>query len=349
MSFLQYQHETPEFINNYLKYRRYVLFDPETTIDETFFDLRTFFRYLILALENDKNKIENITRDEFRNISIKNITLTEANKVTGQIIINFSYFLAYNLNNESKARNRKLATLKKFFEYLNTNNLIPTNPASNIDFARVPKRLAKFLNLYQSKQLLATAVNSEKKYKTRNYAIICLFLNLSIRLSELVNIDIDDIKLDEKSIKVCGKGNKERILYLDDACIEAINEYLKLRETLPITNPDHNALFLSSRKQRISKRNVQIIIKEEMQTAFNDIEDSKKINHVHTLRHSSVSLMYNINDTDIFVLKKILGHTSLSATEIYTHIDPKKLKFIMENFGVSDLIKREKENLNNGK
>ena len=114
MSFLQYQHETPEFINNYLKYRRYVLFDPETTIDETFFDLRTFFRYLILALENDKNKIENITRDEFRNISIKNITLTEANKVTGQIIINFSYFLAYNLNNESKARNRKLATLKNF-------------------------------------------------------------------------------------------------------------------------------------------------------------------------------------------------------------------------------------------
>ncbi len=210
MSFLDYQSESPEFLNNYLKYIKFISFNAQTTVDETYFDLRTLFRYFKLVLY-DKEKLDNFNLDHFKAISIKDITLDDIKKITTQNLDNFIQFLHYDLGNSPKTRNRKLASLKKLFEYLSVNNYIPNNPALGLRSARIEKRLPKYLSLEQSKKLLSNTINTNSKYKIRNYAITCIFLNCSLRLSELVGINISNIKIDdsEQTIKITGKGNKD--------------------------------------------------------------------------------------------------------------------------------------------
>lgn len=341
MSFLEYQKKNPEFLNNYLKYIRYISFGAETSVDGEYFDLRTYFRYVKL-INSDENIIYNITPEEFRKVEIKDVTLSQISNIRRNTITDFIYFLNYTLNNGAKARNRKLYSIKKFYEYLATNNFIAHNPTTGVRSAAVEKRQPKYLNLQESKKLLSVSINSNKEFKIRNYAITCLFLNCSIRLSELVGIDLTDFKLDEGTLKVKGKGNIERIIYLDDAAREAIEEYLKVRPELPKENKDHKALFISKQNKRISKRTVQHIIVNELYDTF---EEKKDGFHTHTLRHSSATLMYNENDTDIFVIQKILGHRSIASTEIYTHVSSRKMKDIMENCTISSILAKKKEEI----
>lgn len=339
MSFLIYQKQNPEFLNNYLKYKRYISFKAKTTIDESYFDLRTLFRFLKLTLY-DEEKLNNITAEEFKNIQIDDLTMEDINKVTSEDLHSFIRFLNYTLNNCPKTRNRKLASTKRFFEYLDINNLNVGNPSFGMKTATVEKRIPKHLNLTESKQLLSNVIKSDQRHKIRNYAITCIFLNCSLRLSELTGINLTDIKMDksEKTIKIRGKGNKERIIYLDDAVCESIKSYMKVRPPLGKDNIDHDALFISEQKKRISNRTVQTIISNELKET---LDESKKGYHTHSLRHTSATLMYNENDTDIFVLKKILGHKCLAATEVYTHVSDKKLKHIMENCTISSILERE--------
>lgn len=338
MSFLKYQKENPEFLNNYLKYKRYIEFCAETSVDEAYFDLRTLFRYIKLSLYHTE-KLKDITIAEFKEVTIKEITINDLGKITQFSIDKYIVFLSNTLNNDVSTRNRKIASAKKLFEYLEINNHITFNPTKWTEYGRVKDRLPVYLNLEESKKLLAASINSECQNKIRNYAITCIFLNCSLRLSELVLIDLTDIKIDnsEQTIKINGKGNKQRLLYLNEAVCEAIKLYLEVRPKLSKENPDYNALFLSNRNKRISNRMVQTIIKEELKAVF---EEEYKKYHTHSLRHSSASLLYNENDIDIFVLKEILGHASIEATEIYTHVSNEKLKRIMENFAVSSILEK---------
>lgn len=336
MSFLTYQKENPDFLNNYLKYNRFISFRAETSVNEMYFDLRTFLRYIKMQKTNNFD----IGVEDFKKINIKDITINDLNTVNQKTINDFIYFLRYTLDNNPKTRNRKLATLKKFFEYLAINNHINFNPAQNINSAKIEKRNPKYLNLTESKELLSKTINSNQRFKIRNYAITCIFLNCSIRVSELILINITDIKLDEGTLKIKGKGDKERIIYLNDATTEVIEKYLETRPVLPKTNPDYNALFISEQRKRISRRSVQNIIEQELYLLF---EDKKKGYHTHTLRHTGATLMYNENDTDIMIIKKILGHASLSATEIYTHVSDKKMKNIMENCTISSILEKREE------
>ena len=279
MSFLDFQSESPEFLNNYLKYVRFISFNAESTVNEAYYDLRTLLRFIKLLLYNE-NKLDKFDLEYFKSISIKDITLSDMRKITSQDLHNYIRFLHDDLKNVPKTRNKKLASLKKLFEYLSANNYIPNNPSLGLHSAKVEKRLPKYLSLEQSKKLLSNTIKSDSVNKIRNYAITCIFLNCSLRLSELVGINISCIKIDdsEQTIKVTGKGSKERIIYLDKAVCEAIEEYLKIRPVTGRDNPDYDALFLSSRKKRISKRAVQTIIKDEM---IQVKEDSKKDCHVH--------------------------------------------------------------------
>ena len=337
MSFIEYREYNPEFINTFLNYQAFITFKSNSTVDEMYLDIRTFLRYIkyINTSNNTEFKIE-----EFRKIDIKDLTLQDMNKITFNTINDFIYFLKYSLDNSAKSRNRKLASIKKLFAYLDSQNLINSNPTKNINRAKVEKRQPKYLNLNESKELLSKTILSENKYKIRNYAITCIFLNCCIRLNELVSINLSDIKFDERTVKIHGKGNKERILYLNDAVLEAIKNYLEIRPQLNAAYPDYKALFLSNRNQRISRRNVQQIIKNEIITTFNEI---KKNIHTHSLRHTGATLMYDINNTDIKVIQEILGHISISSTEIYTHVSDKRLKELMQNFNILDSEARNYE------
>lgn len=254
-------------------------------------------------------------------------------------------FLADKLQNDSKTRNRKLSSCKRFFEYLYVNNLINSNPSKRLTSARTEKRIPKYLDLNESKKLLSVTINSEQVYRIRNYAITCIFLNCSIRLSELTGINLTDIKIDnsEKTIRIHGKGNKERLLYLNAAVCEAINAYIEVRPKLGKEYKDYNALFLSSRNKRIANRTVETIIKENLSKTIDDSQDLKDYK-THTLRHTGVSLLYNENNVDIFTLKRILGHKSLDATQIYTHVSNKKMKEIMMNCTISSIIEKKEKN-----
>jgi len=341
MSFLKYQKQNPEFLNNYLKYKRYIESCAETTVNESYFDLRTLFRYIKLYLY-DNDKLNKITKDDFKKIEIKEITIDDLSQMNEFKLEQYIVFLANILENDAASRNKKLASMKRLYEFLETNNYIPNNPTRNIKTARLPKRVPKYLNLEESKKLLSKTINSDNRNKIRNYAITCIFLNCSLRVSELVKIDLTDLKLDssEQTIRINGKGNKQRILYLNEAVCEAIKLYLDIRPKLDKSQKDYNSLFLSNRQQRISKRSVQTIIKNELQEVF---EEEYIKYHTHTLRHSGISLLYNENDIDIFILKLILGHKSIAATEVYTHVSNKKLKNIMENCAISSIIERMEE------
>jgi integrase/recombinase XerD len=340
MSFLKYQKQNPEFLNNYLKYKAYIEFKSKTTVDETYFDLRTLFRYIKLFLY-DHDKIYTITLEEFKTVTIVDVTINDLSNITQNNLEKYIIFLSNTLKNDTKTRNRKLTSAKKFFEYLETNNLISINPARNISSGKIEKRIPKHLSLNESKQLLANTIKSESKFKIRNYAITCLFLNCSLRLSELTAINLTDLKIDnsEQTLKVHGKGNKERIIYLNAAVCEAIIRYLEVRPSLGKDNKDHNALFISGQYKRISNRAVQTIIKNALLDLLEENPYKDKY-HTHTLRHTGATLLYNEKDINIFVLKRMLGHECLEATEIYTQVSNEKLKYIMENCTISSIIER---------
>lgn len=203
------------------------------------------------------------------------------------------------------------------------------NPARELESPKISKRNPVYLTLDQSKKLLSSI---DGKNKERDYAIITLFLNCGLRLSELVNIDINKIK--EDTLTVIGKGNKERTVYLNDACIRAIENYMRVRPNDSAI--DKEALFLSSRNTRINKRTVELMVKKYLKNA--SIVDGKYT--PHKLRHTAATLMYKYGNVDIRALQQILGHESVSTTQIYTHIDDEKLRQAVQ----SNPLSEEKEN-----
>ena len=187
--------------------------------------------------------------------------------------------------------------------------------------------MPKYLSLDESKTLLNVSKDEDNRNNTRDYAIITLFLNCGIRLSELVNINIKDITFSEQKLNVIGKGNKERTIYLNKACVDAINEHLVIRPKEGIKYDSTDALFLSERRERISNRTVQVIVKRELQKAGLDTNKYS----VHKLRHTAATLMYQYGNVDIRALQELLGHESISTTEIYTHVDNSQVRNAVES------------------
>ena len=215
-------------------------------------------------------------------------------------------------------------------------NIIEINPSQNLETPKLDRRLPKYLTLEQSKKLLEVSENEDNRNNERDHAITTLFLNCGMRLSELVGINIKDINFEECQMNVIGKGNKERTIYLNKACIKAINEYLAVRPKTGVkkdTKNSEKALFLSERRQRIGKRTVQEIIYKELHLAG---IDSKKYS-VHKLRHTAATLMYQYGGVDIRALQELLGHESISTTEIYTHVSNEQVRNAVESNPLSDL------------
>lgn len=314
-------YEMPLILKDFLNYLQTIRGKSINTVQVYFYDLRLFFRYL---------KIERKLVDaniEFDEINICDIDIDLIKTITLSDLYAFMSYVSNIRDNTSYARARKVASLKSFFNYLtNKAKLLDVNPAAELESPKILKRLPRYLNVEESKQLLSS-VNGE--YSERDYAILTLFLNCGMRLSELVGININNIK--NNTLTVIGKGDKERSIPLNNACIEAIKEYMKIRPVDGVK--DKNALFLSKRKQRISKESVQKIVKKYIKEAGLDPHRYS----THKLRHTAATLMYRYGNVDIRALQELLGHESISTTEIYTHLNKKQLQDAVDKNPLADV------------
>ena len=309
--------DVPEILRNYLNYMIVIKGRSENTVREYYYDLRTFYRY-IYTIENnlDIYNLENVCLDNFDEDILKSITLNDLYE-----------FMTYINNFKSSNDNykaRKVSSLRSFFNYLSTRlNFIQSNPAVNLDTPKLKKRLPKFLTLEESVNLLKSI---DGKFKERDVAIFVLFLNCGLRLSELVGINISNINFSKRTLRVIGKGNKERIVFLNDMCIQAIERYLTVRPT-DVYQSDKDALFISNKNRRISNRMVELLAKKYFKSA--DIDDQGF--SPHKLRHTAATIMYKEGNVDIKTLQEILGHVSISTTQIYTHINDSDMKKAADN------------------
>ena len=309
----------PYYLNSFLDYLDAVKNKSSNTIKEYNYDLVNFFRYLRYESYSDDN------------IVINDITLDDLKKITLDDLYQYLAYLKNEKHDRSTTRARKASAIKVFFKYMTVNaNLLDVNPAQNLERPKIDKVLPKYLNLDESRELLKVAKEDDTKFKERNFAIITLFLNCGMRLSELVGINLNNIDLKNKKLTVFGKGSKERVIYLNKACMDAIESYLKIRPNDGIKYNDKNALFISEKKERISQRMVQVIVKSYLTKVGLDKYST------HKLRHTAATLMYQYGNVDIRALQELLGHESISTTEIYTHVDNKQVRAAVESNPLSN-------------
>ncbi len=301
--------DAPQMLADFLIYIDTIKGKSKNTSKEYFYDLRTFFRFLKLHFKQaDK-------QTAFDDISIDDIGIDLLAKVKLSDLYAYMAYLNRDRANTASSRARKVSSLKTFYKYLTINqNLLTVNPVKDLESPKIGKSLPKYLDLDSSLSLLGAADGESK----RDYCILTILLNCGLRVSELVAINISDILKD--TLTVTGKGNKQRTIYLNDACVNAIRYYLEAR---PKDNVhDRDALFLNKNKQRLGVRGVQLLIKKYLHRAG---LDERKYS-THKLRHTAATLMYKHGNVDILALQAILGHENLSTTEIYTHVDNAQLR-----------------------
>lgn len=313
--------EFPLLIREFAAYKLTIQACSEKTVNEYLLDLRTFCRYLVSEAEGLPQ-----TGEEFEKISIRNLDEDFFRNITTSQIYEFLYYVDKDRGNENRAKARKLSAIKSFYKYLTVKRkLFDNNPAITIETPKQKKQLPKHLTVEESMALLnAVRTDPESKTKERDYAILTLFLNCGMRLSELAGISLPDLDPALRSLRVLGKGAKERIIYLNDACRDALSAYLPIR-TLTPTKGD-NALFLSSRAQRISVKTVQWMVYKYLKAAGLEYKHYS----THKLRHTAATLMYQTGEVDIRVLKDILGHEQLNTTQIYTHVSNASMESAMQ-------------------
>ena len=321
--------DNPDFINSFLDYSVTILNKSPNSIKEYNYDLTMFFKFMKIHFELTKEQ-------DFENIKINDFSVSDLRKITLNDIHAFISYLAIEQRSKAATRARKISTIRIFFKYLSQKtSLIDTNPAQNLETPKQDKRIPKYLSLDDSKKLLDVTANEDKdnRNKERDFAIITLFLNCGMRLSELVGINIKDINFSDCKLNVIGKGNKERTIYLNKACMNAINSYLAVRPHEGIKFNSRDALFLSERRERISNRTVQYTVEKELKRAGLDTNKYS----VHKLRHTAATLMYQYGNVDIRALQELLGHESISTTEIYTHVNNEQVREAVEKNPLANL------------
>ncbi len=317
---IDYRTEAPPILRDFLSYHETIKAHSQKTVDEYFLDLRNFFRYL------KQTRDASLKGRELSEIDVMDVDLALVKTVTLTDIYGYMTYLSrdrvqhqnskksgYGLNASSRAR--KISTIRSFYNYLtNKVHLLEQNPVKDMDTPKLKKNLPKYLTLDDSMRLLDSVDGPNQE---RDYAILTLFLNCGLRISELCGLNLNDIQ--DEALRVLGKGNKVRIVYLNEACMGALDAWLAVRR--PITGRDQNALFLSSRNERISKSTVHALVKKHLSAAGLDATQYSS----HKLRHTAATLMLQ-NGVDVRAVQEVLGHEHLNTTEIYTHIDNEALR-----------------------
>lgn len=312
--------DAPQILRDFLIYHETIRGHSKATVDEYYLDLRTFFRFLKLS----RGLVSRTT--ELDEISIADVDVPFVASVTLAEVYDFLAYLArdrvkqanspepeYGLSASSRAR--KISAIRSFFKYLTMKaKLLDENPVQDLDSPKIPKTLPRYLTLEESQRLLSVV---EGKNRERDYCVLCIFLNCGLRISEIVGLNVSDYR--GESLRVVGKGNKERTVYLNDACRDAIDRYLEVRKLL--APPRVTAMFLSNRRARISCDSIQVMVKKNLTKAGLDAS----LYSAHKLRHTAATLMLQ-NGVDVRTLQEVLGHENLNTTQIYTHIDNAELR-----------------------
>lgn len=316
----------PESLVDFLNYLETIKSTSINTIDGYKIDLTIFFRFMMIY----RGRV-NSDSVEFEDIDISVIDTEFLRSIKLRDLYAFLSFTEKYRDNSSYARARKVATLKSFFKFLyGKAKIISENPALELESPKINKRHPVYLTLNQSIHLLESLDKNDKNY-ARDYCIVMFFLNCGMRLSELCGIQIDKIRDD--ILTIIGKGNKERTVYLNEACLKALNNYLRVRDDSKAALENKKFLFLSSRHSPINKRTVEIMIKKHVTNA--GLTDDKYT--PHKLRHTAATLMYKHGNVDIRSLQSILGHTNISTTQIYTHVDDDSLRDAVKSNPLSKL------------
>ena len=311
-------------VNDWIVYLESIKEHSSNTVISYERDIIGFLQYLLY-----RNKLSNLDIDKISTIDIKDIDESFISSINVRDIIAFINYNDKNLNNTASTRYRKISSLKSFFNYLyKIIGLIDSNPVSLIDTPKIPKRLPHYLELQEVKKLLESILNADDEYyRTRDYAIVMLFLNTGLRLSELVNIKTEHIEKKDQ-IRIIGKGNKERVIYLNSSVIEVLMDYLNIRP-----NSDSDFLFLNKfGTKELGPRGIQYLVSKYLKESGLDGKYSP-----HTLRHTAATLLYQYGNVDIRALQMILGHESISTTQIYTHVSEKQLQDAVELNPIKDL------------
>lgn len=322
----------PQLLRDFLSYHETIRGHSKKTVDEYFLDLRTFLRFLKLqrGLVTDESPFEEIPIDDIGLDLIGGVSMTD--------IYEFLAFLSRERPNRPNSRNtgyglsaksraRKLAAIRSFYKYLTVKTkLLNENPVADIDSPKVPQTLPKYLSLEDSRALLSSVSGPNKE---RDYCILMIFLSCGLRISELIGLNMNDITAD--SMRVRGKGNKERVVYLNDSCMSALDIYLELRRTMRPEPRSVNALFLSRNGNRISRTSVHEMIKKRLLEAGVDRDGIS----AHKLRHTAATLMLQ-GGVDVRTLQELLGHEHLNTTQIYTHIESESLRDAAARSPLSD-------------
>lgn len=318
--FVDYRIEAPPILRDFLTYHETIQGHSRKTVDEYYLDLRNFFRFI--KIEKGKSP----RSAELDEVSIEDLNLELVRSVTLTDVYAYMSYLSrdrakhpnspdtgYGLT--ASARARKIATIRSFYKYLtNKAKLITENPMQDLDSPRMKKSLPHYLDLNESIQLLQSVEGANKE---RDYCILTLFLNCGLRISELAGLNLSDVRGDQ--LRVLGKGNKERILYLNDACRQAIKDWLTVRSMQ--ASADRNALFITRRHTRITTDAIHYMVKKRLTAAGLDSSQYSS----HKLRHTAATLMLQ-NGVDVRTLQEVLGHEHLNTTQIYTHVDNDDLR-----------------------
>ena len=317
---MDYRADSPQLLLDFLSYHETIKAHSQRTVDEYYLDMRNFFRYL------KQLRDPALSGKRLDEIDIRDVDLAFISRITLTDIYGYLTYLSRervqhqhseisNKGLNAASRARKLATIRSFFNYIcNKRHLLEDNPCKDVDTPKQMKSLPRYLTLEDSLSLLDAV---DGKHKERDFCIITLFLNCGLRISELIGLNLSDIQDD--AMRVLGKGNKVRVVYLNDACKDALARYLAVRH--PISGKDRDALFLSERDQRISRAMVHALVKKHLAMAGLDSTQYSS----HKLRHTAATLMLQ-NGVDVKAVQEVLGHEHLNTTEIYTHIDNESLR-----------------------
>ncbi len=323
---VDFRDEAPQILKEYLFYELTVLSRSQKTVNEYFIDLRTFFRFLKLkrALVSSDTDFNKIKIDDVSVDLIKTVRLEDAYE--------YMDFLLNVRGNKNSARARKCSSLKGFFNFIcSKRHYLEKNPVDELEQPKKKKALPKYLTLEQSIDLL-NAVEGE--FKERDYAILTLFLNCGLRVSEMAGLNYTDIRSDN-TMRVLGKGNKERIIYLNSACLKAIKDYMRVRPVDDVK--DKRALFISRNHNRISVKTIQAMVYKYLEKIGLEAQGYS----CHKLRHTAATLMYQYGNVDVRVLKEVLGHENLGTTEIYTHLSSAQMKKAADSNPLANIEKKD--------